>query len=316
MIDISVIIPYYNESGTIKITLDAINRQVYKPREIIFVNSSSTDHSSEIVNQWIEARPVSGSVKYLNINTDSKTPSSSKNIGIKESEFEWLAFMDCGLYFNKNWLKDLASRVSKKNSKIKIVSGVCQLNGYTTFDRCVVAHTYGVGTNRICIPGSLVNRSVFISTGLFLENMRASYDRAWQKKTQNLNIKRETPKNHNVSYIGINFAHSFSGLFEKITMYSKPAVLVSGYKVPVIYILAVFFIALVFAKSFFTGLIFVFFYILGRGYILPFYKSKNKESLVNINSFLFLPLVGLMIDIARFHGYLLGYKNKFFKVGR
>jgi len=314
MIDISVIIPYYNESDTIKITLDLLNKQTYKPKEVIFVNSSSTDQTSNVIDKWIEDNVTNSKAKYLNIKTDSKTPSTSKNIGIKNAGCKWLAFMDCGLYFSKTWLKDLAFYAQDNIKKIDIVSGVCQLNGHTVFDRCAVAHTYGVGTNRVCIPGSLVRKSVFISTGLFLENMRASYDRAWQKKTQSFDIKRVTPENHNVSYIDINFSHSFIELFKKITMYSRPAVLVNGYKTPVVYFLAIFIIVLVFIKSLFAGLMFVFFYILGRGYFLPFYKSNNKVSLIGMGSFFLLPLVGMVIDSGRLYGYLLGYKNKFFKV--
>ena len=314
MVDISVIIPYYNESSTIKITLDTINKQTYKPKEVIFVNSSSTDQTSNIIAKWIEENGVNGGVEYSNIATDSKTPSTSKNIGIKKASCKWLAFMDCGLYFSKTWLEDLALQVQDGTAKIDIVSGVCQLNGYTIFDRCAVAHTYGVGTNRVCIPGSLVRKSVFISTGLFLENMRASYDRAWQKKTHSLNIKRITPIRHNVSYIGVNFAQSFVAMFKKIIMYSKPAVLVSGYNTPAIYFLAVLFTVLAFTQSLFVGSILIFFYILGRGYILPFYKSNNKASLMSVGSFFLLPLVGLVIDVGRLYGYFLGYKNKFFKV--
>ena len=208
MIDISVVVPYYNENSTIKTTLKLIESQTYKPKEVIFVNSSSTDDSSETIDLWIESQTVNNKIRYLNISSDSTTPSSSKNIGIKNSNYEWIAFMDCGLVFSKNWLEELVRQLQKYDFKPSIVSGVCKLYGYTAFDMCAVAHTYGVGTNRVCIPGSIVNRTVFDRTGLFLDNMRASYDRAWQKKTRDKSIYRITPDINNVSYIGINFSKS------------------------------------------------------------------------------------------------------------
>ena len=84
MIDISVVIPYYNESSTIATTLNLIGGQSCKPKEVIFVNSSSTDSSSGIIDLWIESQVDNNKVRYLNINSDSATPSSSKNIGIKK----------------------------------------------------------------------------------------------------------------------------------------------------------------------------------------------------------------------------------------
>ena len=54
MVDISVVIPYYNESKTISATLHLIANQTFKPKEIIFVNSSSTDNTSEIIDSWMK----------------------------------------------------------------------------------------------------------------------------------------------------------------------------------------------------------------------------------------------------------------------
>jgi len=313
MIDISVVIPYYNENSTIATTLGLIGEQSYKPKEVIFVNSSSTDSSSGIIDLWIESQVENNKVRYLNINSDSATPSSSKNIGIKNSNYEWIAFMDCGLVFSKNWLEELVRQLEKYDFKPNIVSGVCRLHGYTAFDMCAVAHTYGVGTNRVCIPGSIVNRAVFDSTGLFLDNMRASYDRAWQKKTRDKSIYRITPDTNNVSYIGINFSESIINLFRKIVLYSKPAVKVKKYYTPIIYIFVALLLVSVLISSVFYGGVILLCYVIVRGYFLPLYKSNDKISVIkSIKSILLLPFIGMVIDIARICGYLLGYMDRLF----
>ena len=313
MIDISVVIPYYNESSTIATTLGLIGGQSYKPKEVIFVNSSSTDSSSGIIDLWIESQVDNNKVRYLNINSGSATPSSSKNIGIKNSNYEWIAFMDCGLVFSKNWIEELVRQLKKYDFKPNIVSGVCRLHGYTTFDMCAVAHTYGVGTNRVCIPGSIVNRAVFDSTGLFLDNMRASYDRAWQKKTRDKSIYRITPDTNNVSYIGINFSESIINLFRKIVLYSKPAVKVKKYYTPIIYIFVALLLVPVLISSVFYGGVILLCYVIVRGYFLPLYKSNDKISVIkSIKSILLLPFIGMVIDIARICGYLLGYMDRLF----
>ena len=313
MIDISVVIPYYNESSTITTTLGLIGGQTYKPKEVIFVNSSSTDSSSGIIDLWIESQVENNKVRYLNINSDSATPSSSKNIGIKNSNYEWIAFMDCGLVFSKNWLEELVRQLEKYDFKPNIVSGVCRLHGYTAFDMCAVAHTYGVGTNRVCIPGSIVNRAVFDSTGLFLDNMRASYDRAWQKKTRDKSIYRITPDTNNVSYIGINFSESIINLFRKIVLYSKSAVKVKKYYTPIIYIFFALLLVSVLISSVFYGGVILLCYVIVRGYFLPLYKSNDKISIIkSIKIILLLPFIGMVIDIARICGYLLGYMDRLF----
>jgi|TARA_B110000008_G_C16926164_1_gene546797 glycosyltransferase involved in cell wall biosynthesis len=311
MIDISLVIPYYNESSTISKTLNLIDNQSFKPKEVIFINSSSTDNSSEIIDLWIDSQLDRNTINYFNIISNSNTPSSSKNIGIKKSNFDWIAFMDCGLFFSQNWLEDQVIQLKKNGFKTNIVSGVCRLNGYSSFDMCAVAHTYGVGTNRVCIPGSLVNKEVFDSTGLFLENMRASYDRAWQMKTKKKNIDRVTPLKSNVSYIGINFSESTNSLIKKVILYSRPAVRIEGYYVPFIYIL---FSILLISLSFYSlvySLLALFCYTIIRGYFLPFYKSNDKISLIrNFKSILLLPFVGLLIDVSRLCGYILGFLNE------
>ena len=314
MIDISVVIPYYNESSTIATTLNLIGGQSYKPKEVIFVNSSSTDSSSGIIDLWIESQVENNKVRYLNINSDSVTPSSSKNIGIKNSNYEWIAFMDCGLVFSDNWLEELVRQLEKYDFKPNIVSGVCRLHGYTAFDMCAVAHTYGVGTNRVCIPGSIVNRAVFDSTGLFLDNMRASYDRAWQKKTRDKSIYRITPDTNNVSYIGINFSPSFMHLANKVSIYSRPAINLNDYQTPKLYLLYMFFSFLLIVFHFWVGIINIVFYLIFRGYLIPIVKSREyKVIFTRIETVLLLPIVGLTIDLSRFHGYIFGYSSRIIK---
>ena len=51
---VSIIIPYYNEKKNIIRTLKKIQKQSYKNFEVILVNSSSTDKSFQIVNNYIK----------------------------------------------------------------------------------------------------------------------------------------------------------------------------------------------------------------------------------------------------------------------
>jgi glycosyltransferase involved in cell wall biosynthesis len=47
---ISLIVPYFNESSTIVKTLNLLKSQTYLPKEILLINSSSTDDTYNKIN--------------------------------------------------------------------------------------------------------------------------------------------------------------------------------------------------------------------------------------------------------------------------
>ena len=80
---VSIIIPYYNEKKNIIRTLKKIQKQSYKNFEVILVNSSSTDKSFQIVNNYIKKNRLK---KILNLSQKTLYPSDSKNLGIKKAK--------------------------------------------------------------------------------------------------------------------------------------------------------------------------------------------------------------------------------------
>lgn len=86
---ISVIIPIYNVGKNIKNSVRSITQQKFKNVEIILVNDGSTDDSGEICEEL--------SIKDNRIRVIHKEnggPSSARNLGIKESTGDYLAFLD------------------------------------------------------------------------------------------------------------------------------------------------------------------------------------------------------------------------------
>ena len=65
--DITVVIPYYNEEQSLDKTLEIISQQTNHPKEVIFVNSSSTDDSSSFLDKWIEQHQGGNGIHYRNI---------------------------------------------------------------------------------------------------------------------------------------------------------------------------------------------------------------------------------------------------------
>ncbi|SVD30651.1 uncharacterized protein METZ01_LOCUS383505, partial [marine metagenome] len=212
--DITVIVPYRNEEQSLGQTLTIISQQTNLPKEVIFVNSSSTDGGSAFLNKWIEQHQGENGVHYRNIFEYTDTPSSSKNVGIRLAKTEWIAFMDCGLLFPKNWLESQICYINK--SGLDIVSGLCYLNGTNVIDNCCLAHTYGYHRKRAVVPSTLVRKSIFEKTGLFLENRRSGYDHAWKIYLKKAALLRGVNLDAVVHYNGVNFADSFISLFKKM----------------------------------------------------------------------------------------------------
>ncbi|MDB9800074.1 glycosyltransferase family 2 protein [bacterium] len=315
--EITVIFPYYNESQTLERTLELISQQTHSPKEVIFVNSSSTDNSSALIDLWIEQHQELNATYYKNIFENTNTPSSSKNVGIRLAKTEWIAFMDCGLLFSEDWLESQVNFLNK--SGLDIVSGVCELSGVNIIDDCCLAQTYGYKRKRPVVPSTLVRKIVFDKTGMFLENRRAGYDVAWRIYLKQAGIIRGVNLNAVIRYNGVSFADKFSALLAKMIKYLKPAVAIRHYHTPYFCVgIFLFWSASIFFSSMLAvGLIG--FYVLARLLMIPIIKSRGILIFIEhpLAIFYMLP-VGIVMDIGRLIGifqgvyfYHLGGNRKF-----
>ena len=303
--DITVVIPYYNEEQSLDKTLETISHQTTLPKEVIFVNSSSTDGGSTFLNKWIEQHQGENGVHYRNIFEYTDTPSSSKNVGIRLAKTEWIAFMDCGLLFSKNWLELQTFYI--KNSGLDIVSGVCDFIGTSVFDNCCLAHTYGYQRKRVVVPSTLVRKSIFKKTGLFLENRRAGYDHAWKIYLNRAALLRGVNLDAVIRYNGVNFADSFISLFKKMILYLMPAIGIRHYYMPYIFALIAFLLFIsIFINLMFIGE-FLLIYILSRWFIIPTIKSRGISVFRDYPlTIIYMLPVGIVMDFGRLIGIFKG----------
>ena len=303
--NITVIIPYYNEEHSLGKTLEIISQQTNHPKEVIFVNSSSTDGGSSFLDKWIKQHQEVNGIHYRNIFEYTDTPSSSKNVGIRLAKTEWIAFMDCGLLFSKNWLESQIYYI--KNSGLDIVSGVCDLSSTNVIDNCCIAHSYGYRRKRAVVPSTLVRKSVFEKAGLFLENRRSGYDHAWKIYLKKAGLVRGVNPDVVVRYNGVNFADSFISLYRKMVLYLMPAVAIRHYYMPYIYAVIAFSLCI----SMFINLIFtigfILIYILARWLVIPTIKSRGISVFRDhpLTIIYMLP-VGIVMDFGRIIGIFKG----------
>ncbi len=101
----SVIIPLYNKESTIKSTLTSVLSQTFSDFEIIIINDGSTD------NSLLEVKKIK-SKKIKIFHQENQGPSAARNLGVKKSQFEFLAFLDADDAWDKNYLKTLKELIT------------------------------------------------------------------------------------------------------------------------------------------------------------------------------------------------------------
>lgn len=107
---ISIIIPIYNGEKYLKRCLESVLVQSYPNLEIICVNDGSTDMSLDILKMY----EFKYGTKIKIINKKNGGLSDARNVGIKNSGGEFLLFLDCDDWIEKNTIMDLYKLMLQK----------------------------------------------------------------------------------------------------------------------------------------------------------------------------------------------------------
>lgn len=99
---ISVVVGARNAEKTIKECIESILRQSHSKFELIVINDNSTDSAKKILKGYEKNKKV----KIIHLR-ENHGISKVRNIGIKESRGEFIAFTDSDCRTERNWLKEL-----------------------------------------------------------------------------------------------------------------------------------------------------------------------------------------------------------------
>ena len=130
---VSVVVATYNRADLISETLDSILNQTYKIFELIVVDDGSSDNTEEIVKRYSNGR-----INY--IKTDNwGGPARPRNIGIKQSKGEYIAFC----YDDDIWLPKKLEKQIKclDNSDNGMVFSMHKQFGFTS----IFSNYFGIG---------------------------------------------------------------------------------------------------------------------------------------------------------------------------
>ena len=105
----SIVIPTYNMEKFIKKSVKSVLNQTYKNFEILVIDNHSKDKTRQIINNF-----KSNKIKYFKIKNYGVI-GKSRNLGIKKSKGNWIAFLDADDQWFKHRLLIIKKEIEKKN---------------------------------------------------------------------------------------------------------------------------------------------------------------------------------------------------------
>ncbi len=291
-LNISLVIPYYNEGSEVIKTIKFILKEDYLPREIILVNSNSTDNTFFIINKFLTNIKLK-KINIKNISRGSTLPSTSKNLGIKKSKYNLIAFLDCGVKLKKNWL--INQYLFLKKNKLDCVFGKCLFKPNDILNISVILCTYGYNSKHAVIPSSLISKKVFKRIGLF-KTRRAGYDWYWINRVKKSKIKYAYSYKITLEYK--KFANDINHLSKKIFLYSHNSFEFQPFLKQFIYMSGPVYLLLTIKYVFINILLY---------YLLKVIQISMKSNInlkeVNLKVLFLIPIISVIIDFSRSLGF-------------
>jgi len=180
---ISIICPCFNSNSTINEVVDSIISQVGTRYtfEIIFIDDGSTDNTVSLIKSGMKKLNSKGIISRIYLSSH-KGPGAARNIGIKKSQYDYIAFIDSDDIWYKNKLsicQDLISSHPSNNIFIhdekyvrnnKNASRI--ING--TFKQPLYSSLYI--SNCLSTSAVILKKELLIKYGGFDEQLMSSQD--------------------------------------------------------------------------------------------------------------------------------------------
>jgi glycosyltransferase involved in cell wall biosynthesis len=174
MINISIIIPVFTGHENLKYLLPAINQQTLHPSEIIIVDSCPHTEAKELIDNIDIAIPI-----HYHRENKRAFPGKARNIGVSIAKHEYIAFLDCRTIPSDNWLQHYMQLI--KENDAGMVTGSIKVLAHNKFQWYLRTATYG-NLSYDSVPGTLMEKRLFKSTGRFIESLRMGEDLEWLQR--------------------------------------------------------------------------------------------------------------------------------------
>ena len=179
MANVSVVIPTYQCGRFVSQSIDSVLGQTFKNFEIIIVDDGSTDHTQEILNNYSNMNNIKI------IRQSNQGPSAARNLGIRMSTGEYIAFLDADDIWLPNKLEKQIEYL-EKHPKVDLI----YCDSYLFNEKSTMQKTFfdisqpfsGKVLNKLFLSDFIplltvvVRRSIFNSVGFFDETINGPED--------------------------------------------------------------------------------------------------------------------------------------------
>ncbi|EMO04349.1 glycosyltransferase-like protein, family 2 domain protein, partial [Leptospira interrogans serovar Icterohaemorrhagiae str. Verdun HP] len=111
---VSVVIPTYNHSDFLKLSLASVINQTYLNWEAIVIDNHSNDNTDEVVSSFGNSKVRLTKIK------NNGVISVSRNLGIKEAKGDWISFLDSDDLWFPNKLERVVFEIQKLENQIDV----------------------------------------------------------------------------------------------------------------------------------------------------------------------------------------------------
>lgn len=317
MKDVSLIVPVRDEEGTIERLIDSISLQTVLPGEAIFVDGGSKDNTKKIIKEM--AREASFAIKLIEV--EDAFPGEGRNLGVKESSFDLIAFTDAGIKLDKRWLEELILPM-EEDGTIDCVYGAyepivdsfvkeCSLIAYIPAKEEVGGKIFRTNF----IASSLFKKKVFEDVGGF-PPFRAAEDKIFMDRVKEAGARIYYTDKAKVYW---EIPASIIGIFNRFSEFSSHDILAgrardwhwSIFRTYTI-LLALLFLGIFIDRLFLLGTIGIWLSRLAR----IFYKKRENfrlKFISDIRYFLTISYIVLVTDAALFCGTMRYLKVRYAK---
>ncbi|TGM60670.1 glycosyltransferase family 2 protein [Leptospira vanthielii] len=171
---VSIVLPTYNRAVEIRKAIDSVVSQDYKNWELVIVDNHSTDDTDDVIKSFTNDK-----IRTVKINNNGSI-GKSRNEGVRNSNGEWIAFLDSDDWWYPTKLSDSLLAVSDATdiiyhdldiyeSREGEVSGSRIIKGKVL--NSPVLRSLLVGGNVIANSSVMVRKSILEKSGYISEDM-------------------------------------------------------------------------------------------------------------------------------------------------
>ena len=253
-IEVSVVMPIYNESKYIRNCIDSLLLQDYnfEKMEWIFVDGNSTDDTRDIVEVYVKKYP--GLIKLLS--NPNKTVPYAMNIGIRASVGKYIVRLDAHADYAKDYISKCVSYLNTMD--IDNVGGILETKGRGYVGSVIakmLSSKFGVGNSNFrtavesgyvdTVPFGAFRREVFEKWGYYDERLTRNQDNEMNYRIRKNNGKIYLANDIMLSYYcrdsikGIADMALKNGKWNIITMYLCPGSMGIRHFIPLCFVCSI-----------------------------------------------------------------------------